>query len=154
MYRIGDAAFWRDTQISARFLVFDSRVALLVLLVLLHARLWTVGLASALLLLSVWIEWRGMRLEQAIRRFRAVLIGRRRLARGPGMRRPVSDLSWEAAFSPDWPPAVVSGGVVEAGPSPAIRRRLFAPLRRIAGRLPQLSRRPGPADVGRKVGGR
>ncbi|MCY4592894.1 MAG: IcmT/TraK family protein [Alphaproteobacteria bacterium] len=133
MYRIGEAAWWRDTQIPARFLVFDSRVALLVLLVLLHARLWTVGLAAALLALSVWVEWRGMRLEQGIRRFRAILVGRRRLARGPALRRPVTDMCWEAALSPDWPPPVVSSddGPVEA---PA-RAGPVGALRRAAGRM-------------------
>ena len=125
MWEFGATAFFRDTQIPARFLIFDSKVAATFMLFIVHMRIWT---AVALILFALacsWIEWRGMRVENAVRRIRAMVAGKRRLARGPAMRRRASDMAWECSLQPTGGPAAK-----ERQPGSAAARRLGGWLRR------------------------
>lgn len=122
MWRFDDAAFFRDTQIPARFLLFDSKLTAVVFLVLVHFRLWTIITMLVVLAVFTWVEWRGMRVDNAVRRLRSLFAGRLRHARGPAMRREVSDLTWQAKL-----PLSAFGLADTAGPgeepAPGARRR-------------------------------
>ncbi len=98
MWRFDDAAFFRDTQIPARFLLFDSKLTAVVFLVLVHFRIWTIATMVIVLAVFTWVEWRGMRVDNAVRRVRSLFAGRLRHARGPAMRRRVSDITWQASL--------------------------------------------------------
>ena len=101
----GDNAFFRDTQLPARFLVFDARMALFIFAVLVRPSLITLILFFSMLILFAWVERKGMRMENALRRARSWMVGPWRPAKGLDMvRQPVS-FAWEtrlpaSAFQP------------------------------------------------------
>ena len=121
MWRFDEAPRFRDSQLSARFLLFDSKLAAAALLVVVHFRLWTVVVMALMMIIFTWVEWRGMRIENAIRRVRSVCAGRLRHARGPSMSRPVSDMIWQAGLEsarPSVPDAPSEEEGQEAAPAP------------------------------------
>lgn len=133
MWEFGDTAFFRDTQIPARFLIFDSKVAATFMLFVVHMRIWTAVALILFALACCWIEWRGMRVENAVRRVRSILAGKRRLARGPAMRRGASDMAWECSL----PPEAFAAPAGKAGrkPARAAAGRIAGWLQRAAGGL-------------------
>ena len=98
MWEFGDPAYFRDTQIPARFFLFDSKLVAAVFLVVVHFRIWTIVTMLVVLVVFTWVEWRGMRVDNAVRRVRSLIAGRLRHARGPSMRRWASDISWQASL--------------------------------------------------------
>lgn len=89
-------AFWRETMKPARFLIFDARLSVFVLLFLMHMRLWT-GLLMVGVALVFWGCERlwGLDFINMLRGTRAFLAGRLRPARGrTAMRQPV-DFAFE-----------------------------------------------------------
>ncbi len=86
----GSPCYWRPTMQPARMFVWDARLFPVVLLVLLHFRLWTVLLAAIVLGLALILQRRGMSVPAACRRVRSLLAGRHRRATSRPPRRPVS----------------------------------------------------------------
>ena len=71
---------WRNTQRPVRFFALDARSSFVVLLVLLHIRLWTFGLAVVVMLVFWFLERRGLSFNAALRALRRWLLGTRRPA--------------------------------------------------------------------------
>ena len=70
---------WRNTMKPTRFLFgTDARAALLLLLLMVHLRLWTFLLVTAIMILFYVLEQRGLSFEAAIRAFRVWITGPRR----------------------------------------------------------------------------
>lgn len=85
----GNPCYWRPTMQPARMFAWDARLFPLVLLALLHFRLWTVLLAAAALAGALVLEKKGMSVPASCRRVRSWLAGRRRLATSRPPRRAV-----------------------------------------------------------------
>ena len=92
---IGSSAYWRESQRPARFLVFDARVVVFMMLAAFHVRFWTVGLLIAAALLSWVLEGRGVSPDNAVRLVRSWIVGRRRPARGLAEERAYRDYLFE-----------------------------------------------------------
>lgn len=91
----GRPLFWRETHKQVRFLIFDGRVIVLLLLAAMHFRVWTVTLA----IVSILVQWgfsrKGVSADDILRFIRASIVGRRRTARGHGAERSVVDFGFE-----------------------------------------------------------
>lgn len=82
---------WRNTMKPVRFFQFDARSALFVLLVLVHARLWTFGLLIAVLMIFWLLERKGLSFMAAIRSIRSWVVGPYRPAWVASRRRKLLD---------------------------------------------------------------
>ncbi len=71
---------WRNTMKTVRFFIFDARAGFFVVLVLVHARAWTLGLAVCVMTVFYLLERRNLSFPAAIRAGRVWLIGSRRPA--------------------------------------------------------------------------
>jgi len=71
---------WRNTMKPARFFQFDARASFFIILVLVHARLWTFGLMLAVLGIFYLLERRGLTFSAALRSLRLWIIGNNRPA--------------------------------------------------------------------------
>jgi intracellular multiplication protein IcmT len=71
---------WRNTMKPARFFHFDARVSYFLLLVLLHARLWTLELMLAVGCIFWILERKGLFFAAALRALRVWFIGKYRPA--------------------------------------------------------------------------
>lgn len=100
MISFGQTAFFRDTQLQARLLIFDARMVIPLFMMLLHIRIWTIIVFISFLAISVFVERKGMRLENAVRRVRAWSVGKWRPARGHDYIRQPVDFSYEARMDP------------------------------------------------------
>ena len=76
----GTPCYWRATMQPARMLLWDARLAPVVLLTMIHFRLWTVCLTAFVLAAAFMLQRRGMSLPAGFLRGRAFLAGRRRSA--------------------------------------------------------------------------
>ena len=113
----GRPIYWRATMQPARMLFWDARLAPVVGLFVLHARLWTLLLLAASLALAAWCEYRGLSIPGAARAFRSFLAGRRRRATSRPPRGPAC-YSGECADGMVWDPALAA-----AVPPPLWARR-------------------------------
>lgn len=71
-------AHWRYSGQPVRFFFLDSRASFLFLVLILHIRLWTLGLCSLGLMVFFFLERKGLSVPQALSSFRhalAVFIG-------------------------------------------------------------------------------
>lgn len=66
---------WRNTMKPVRFFNFDARAGLVLLLVILHVRLWTLTLAIVVNVTFYLLERKGLTFSAALRAFRVWLIG-------------------------------------------------------------------------------
>ena len=66
---------WRNTARPARFFMVDARACLVVLLFLVHVRLWTLFLMIGVLILFSIMERYGMTMPVAMRRIRLFFVG-------------------------------------------------------------------------------
>jgi intracellular multiplication protein IcmT len=71
---------WRNTMKPVRFFMLDARVAIFLMLFILHMRLWTIGLFLVVSLFFGMLEKRGLVFSAAMRTFRTWLLGKRRPA--------------------------------------------------------------------------
>lgn len=71
---------WRNTMKPVRFFQFDARAGFFVVLVLVHARLWTLIVLILVLLVFYLLERKGLSFVAALRALRRWLIGPRRPA--------------------------------------------------------------------------
>ena len=74
----GQSWHWRNTMKTVRFFQFDARAGLFVALVLVHARLWTLGLMVTVLFVFYVLERKGLSCPAALRSLRVWLIGTKR----------------------------------------------------------------------------
>lgn len=74
----GQSWHWRNTQKTVRFFQFDARAGLFVGLLLVHFRMWTLGLLVAMLFIFYVLERKGLSFPAALRALRVWLIGTRR----------------------------------------------------------------------------
>ncbi|MFG6082112.1 IcmT/TraK family protein [Paracoccus litorisediminis] len=91
----GSPLFWRETHRQPRFLMFDGRVIVIIMLCIMHIRAWTV----ALVLISLFILWffdrKGISADSILRFLRARFVGKRRTARGYAAERSFVDFGHE-----------------------------------------------------------
>ena len=73
-------AHWRYTFKPARFFMLDARASIVILLFLLHIRVWTFALAVFVVGLFYWVERYGYDFPSAIRAIRLYLSGKIRPA--------------------------------------------------------------------------
>jgi intracellular multiplication protein IcmT len=66
---------WRNTMKPVRFFQFDARAGFFIILVLIHARLWTFGLMITVNLIFWILERKGLSFAAAMRAARAWLVG-------------------------------------------------------------------------------
>ena len=66
---------WRDNMRPARFFMFDARAALMVVMLLIHPRLYTLAIFIAALFIFNILERFGLTFEAALRRLRSWLCG-------------------------------------------------------------------------------
>lgn len=66
---------WRNTMKPVRFFMFDARAGLFVLLLLVHARLWTLYLLITVLVVFNLLERKGLSFSAALRGLRLWLTG-------------------------------------------------------------------------------
>lgn len=71
---------WRNSMKYVKFFALDARVALFLMIFLLHMRPWTFGLFCAVCLLFWLLERKGLSFDAAIRSFRTWLLGSKRPA--------------------------------------------------------------------------
>lgn len=71
---------WRNSMKTVRFFIFDARAGFFVVLVLIHARLWTLGLAVVCMGVFYLLERKSLSFPAALRAIRVWLIGSRRPA--------------------------------------------------------------------------
>jgi intracellular multiplication protein IcmT len=71
---------WRNTMKPVRFLQFDARSVIFVMLALMHARIWTLELLVVVLLIFRALEHRGLSFAAALRALRVWFIGKYRPA--------------------------------------------------------------------------
>lgn len=92
----GSPLFWRETHRSARFFMFEARVALLWLFTIVHFRLWTVALTIAVMIVFFVFERKGVKSEAILRFLRASALGRKRTAQGLHRERLPVEFAFEA----------------------------------------------------------
>lgn len=79
---------WRDTGKTVRFFGVDGRVAIGLVLVLVHISLWTLGISVGLMLVFTLLERFDYTLPNAARKLRVMISGRKKWARNPISARP------------------------------------------------------------------
>lgn len=91
----GTPLYWRETHKQPKFLIFDGRIVVIFLGVILHVRLWTILLAVAVMIVLFLFDRRGIPADSILRFLRSALVGRRRSARGLAEERPPVDFGFE-----------------------------------------------------------
>lgn len=91
----GTPLYWRETHRQPRLLIFDGRLIILFLGVVLHIRLWTVLLALTAIVILYLFERKGVPADSILRYLRARLVGSRRTARGAAAERRAVDFGFE-----------------------------------------------------------
>jgi hypothetical protein len=91
----GSPLFWRETHRQPRFLMLDGRIVVLILLTVMHIRVWTIALTLLAILVLWWFDRKGVSADSILRFLRSTLVGRRRTARGPAAERAVVDYGFE-----------------------------------------------------------
>lgn len=79
----GEVVDWRDTQIPARFFIFDVLALVPLLALLPRWSMWTFSIAIGFMVISVALDYVGYRPVVALRKLRTIVLGRyRRVPRG------------------------------------------------------------------------
>lgn len=107
----GTPLFWRETHKPGKFLIFEGRVVIVLLLMVMHIRPWTIGLAFSVMGVLYYFDRKGVSADSILRYLRARLVGRRRTARGIHNERVPVGYHFEAARLRARPvPAPQTGG--------------------------------------------
>jgi len=72
-------AHWRDSGRTPKFYLIDARGALPILLVVLHIKLWTLGLMALVVLFLIGLEYYRMPIPVFLRVVRNALVGKRKV---------------------------------------------------------------------------
>lgn len=91
----GTPLFWRETHKPGRFLIFEGRVVIVLLLMVMHLRVWTVALAFTVMIVLYLFDRKGVPADAIARYLRARLVGRKRSARGVHNERVPVDFHFE-----------------------------------------------------------
>lgn len=78
----GTPLFWRETHKPGKFLIFEGRVVIVLILMVMHIRPWTIALAFTVMGVLYYFDRKGVPADSILRYLRARLVGRRRTARG------------------------------------------------------------------------
>ncbi|MCE6959683.1 IcmT/TraK family protein [Cereibacter sphaeroides] len=97
MSLFGTPLYWRETHRQPRFLLFDGRITILLLLMVMHIRIWTIALTVIAIAILWWFGRKGVSPDSILRFLRARIVGRRRTARGLAAERPAVDHGYETA---------------------------------------------------------
>jgi hypothetical protein len=92
---------WRETHRQPRFFMFDGRIVVLVVLTIMHIRVWTVALLVGAAVILVWFDRKNIGALSILRYVRATLAGRERSARGNAARRSPVDFGFETQADVD-----------------------------------------------------
>ena len=92
----GTPLFWRETHKPGKFLIFEGRVVIVLLLMVMHIRPWTIALAFTVMGVLYYFDRKGVPADAILRYLRARLVGRRRTARGVHNERVPVDFHFEA----------------------------------------------------------
>lgn len=87
--------FWRETHKQVRLFVFDGRLSIVFLLMLMHIKWWTFILALSVTSVMYFFETKGISADSIFRALRAFFSGRRRTARGVENERLPVDFGYE-----------------------------------------------------------
>lgn len=93
----GTPLFWRETHKPGRFLIFEGRVVIVLLLMVMHLRVWTVVLAFSVMAILYYFDRKGVPADSILRYLRARFVGRKRSARGVHNERVAVDFHFEPA---------------------------------------------------------
>ena len=91
----GQYVYWRETMRPAKFLIFDSRVVLAIIPVLIYMRVWTFALAIISMFVFWWFDRKGIPADSILRFLRSWIIGKKRSARGLFEERTAIDFGFE-----------------------------------------------------------
>lgn len=91
----GMPIYWRETHKQPKLLIFDGRLVVVLLAVIMHVRLWTVALALLFMIVLYLFDRKGIPADSILRFIRAGLVGRRRSARGRSAERMPADFGFE-----------------------------------------------------------
>jgi hypothetical protein len=105
----GTPLFWRETHKPGKFLMFEGRVVIVLLLMVMHIRPWTIALAFMVMGVLYFFQRKGVSADSILRYLRARLVGRRRTARGVHNRRVPVDFHFEARLMRQRPAPAVPG---------------------------------------------
>ena len=94
----GSSLFWRETHKPAKFLIFEGRVVTVLLLAVMHFRVWTVCLALVTMAVFWWFDRKGIPVDAILRYVRSRIVGNRRSARGLHEERLAVDFAMEPAL--------------------------------------------------------
>ena len=137
----GTPLFWRETHKPGKFLIFEGRVVIVLLLMVMHIRPWTIALAFTVMGVLYFFDRKGVPADSILRYLRARLVGRRRTARGVHNQRVPVDFHFEAKMLRKRPPPPPPSGPPQGG----AKTRPPAPR---FGREPD----PGPGSAPKKGG--
>jgi predicted acetyltransferase len=98
----GTSLFWRETHKPSKLLIFDGRVVVLLLLALMHMRIWTVALAFFAMFILWWFDRKGVPADAIVRFLRSAIVGRKRSARGLHEERTAVTFSHEPKAYLNW----------------------------------------------------
>jgi hypothetical protein len=91
----GTPLFWRETHKPGKFLIFEGRVVIVLLLMVMHIRPWTIALAFTVMGVLYFFDRKGVSADSILRYLRARLVGKRRTARGVHNERVPVDFHFE-----------------------------------------------------------
>lgn len=93
--------FWRETHKQVRLFIFDGRLSIVFLLMLMHMKWWTFILAVSVTAVMYFFETKGISADSIFRALRASFAGRRRTARGVERERGAVDFGYETQADVD-----------------------------------------------------
>lgn len=137
----GTPLFWRETHKPGKFLIFEGRVVIVLLLMVMHIRPWTIALAFSVMAVLYFFDRKGVPADSILRYLRARLVGRRRTARGVHNQRVPVDFHFEAKMLRKRPSPPPPSGPPKGGERTGLTARIF-------GGKPK----PGPGSAPKKGG--
>lgn len=93
----GSPLFWRETHKPGKFLMFDGRVVVVLILMVMHIRPWTIVLAFSVMGVLYYFDRKGVSTDSILRFLRARIVGRKRSARGVHEERVPVDFYFETS---------------------------------------------------------
>lgn len=105
----GNPLYWRETHKQPRFLIFDGRIVILLLIAIMHFRFWTISLAITAAFVLWFFDRKGISADSIVRYLRARLVGRKRSARGLAAERRAVDFGFESTADVEAMKRIIEG---------------------------------------------
>lgn len=121
----GTPLFWRETHKPGKFLIFEGRVVIVLLLMVMHIRPWTIALAFSVMAVLYFFDRKGVPADSILRYLRARLVGRRRTARGVHNQRVPVDFHFEGKMLRKRPSSPPPSGPSKGGERTGLTARIF-----------------------------